>query len=222
MKHFLIVLFLFPVTCFAQFKITGRIINAADGKPIPDASVFINNTSTGAKAGADGSFTLNNLNAGQYDLIVSALGYERYNSTVMVDKNIAIGDIKILPQTMMMNEVTITTKDPARALKIWTFKEQFLGKASFGFGGECELLNPNVLKLVFSDHRQVLTASTNDFLEIDNNALGYNLKKNRERMRRKNAGKRIGVKFIMVRQHIFCEPSWPTRLMLILWCGLFV
>lgn len=176
MKRFLIIFFLFPVACFAQFKISGRVINAADGKPISDASVFINNTSTGAKAAVDGSFTLNNLNAGQYDLIVSALGYERYSTTIVVGKNNAIGDIKILPKTMMMNEVSIAGKDPTRTLKIWTFKEQFLGKASFGFGGECELLNPEVLKLAFSDHRQVLTASTDDFLEIDNNALGYKLK----------------------------------------------
>jgi hypothetical protein len=174
MKRFLIVLFLFPFVCFAQFKLTGHVINQTNGKPIPDASVFINNTTNGAKAAADGSFTLTNLNPGQYDLIVSALGYERYSKTIVVDKNIIAGTIKLLPKTMMMKEVTIAGKDPNRARKLRLFKEQFLGTAVFW--RECKILNPDILKLIFTDRQQVLTGSTNDFLEIQNDALGYKLK----------------------------------------------
>jgi hypothetical protein len=127
-KRFLIVLFLLPFACFAQFKVTGRVINQTNGKPVPDASVFINNTSIGAKAGADGSFTLNNLTPGQYDFVVSALGYERYSKTIVVDKDIRVGIIKLLPKTMMMKEVTIAGKDPTRARKLRMFNEHFLAR----------------------------------------------------------------------------------------------
>ncbi|QHS55667.1 carboxypeptidase-like regulatory domain-containing protein [Mucilaginibacter sp. 14171R-50] len=174
MKHLLIILFLLPLTCLAQFKISGRVINAADGKPIPDASVFINNTSVGAKAGSDGSFTLRNLNPGQYNLIVSAIGYERFSKTISVERDITMDDIKLLPKLMMMNEVVIAGKDPYRARKLAMFKEQFLGRALFW--RQCTIVNPDILKLTFSDHQKILTASTNDFLEIENNALGYKLK----------------------------------------------
>ncbi|MBB5397748.1 carboxypeptidase-like regulatory domain-containing protein [Mucilaginibacter sp. AK015] len=174
MKHVLIILFLLPLTCLAQFKISGRVINATDGKPVPDASVFINNTSVGAKAGSDGSFTLRNLNPGQYNLIVSAIGYERFSKTISVERDITMDDVKLLPKLMMMNEVVIAGKDPYRARKLAMFKEQFLGRALFW--RQCTIINPDILKLTFSDHQKILTASTNDFLEIENNALGYKLK----------------------------------------------
>jgi hypothetical protein len=174
MRYLSLFLLLLPFVCFAQFKLTGHVINQTNGKPIPDASVFINNTTNGAKAAADGSFTLTNLNPGQYDLIVSVIGYETYSKTIMVDENIAAGDIKMLPKIMMMKEVMIAGKDPTRARKLRLFKEHFLGRAIFW--RECKIVNPDILKLTFTDHQQVLTASTDDFLEVENNALGYKLK----------------------------------------------
>ncbi|QHS55666.1 carboxypeptidase-like regulatory domain-containing protein [Mucilaginibacter sp. 14171R-50] len=174
MKHFLFVLLLFPAVCFSQVNIRGRVVDAADGKPIPDASVFLNNATIGTKSGDDGRFALNRLSAGQYDLIVRVIGYETYRQTIMVNGDVNLPDIKLLQKTMVMNEVVIAGKDRKRARKIRMFKEQFLGRSAFA--RQCTILNPEELILVFGKHEDVLTVHTNNFLEIDNDALGYKLK----------------------------------------------
>jgi hypothetical protein len=174
MKHLYLLLLLLPLSCFAQLKIKGKVIDSSNGKPIPDASVFLNNATIGTKSDTDGSFTLNGLSPGQYDLIVSVIGYETHHEAIMVNENMVVPDIKMLPKTTMMKEVAITGKDPKRARKLRMFKEQFLGRAIFW--ADCKILNPQVLKLTFSKREKVLTGNTDDFLEIENNALGYKLK----------------------------------------------
>jgi hypothetical protein len=174
MKYLYLLLLLLPLCCFAQLKIKGKVIDSSNGKPIPDASVFLNNATIGTKSNTDGSFSLNGLGPGQYDLIVSVIGYETYREAIMANYNMIVPDIKMLPKTMMMKEVAITAKDPKRARKLRRFKEQFLGRDVFW--RDCQILNPQVLKLTFSKREKVLTGSTNEFLEIDNNALGYKLK----------------------------------------------
>lgn len=174
MKYLYLLLLLLPITCFAQFTIKGKVVNVADGKPVPDASVFINNTTIGAKADTNGFFKLHNLKQGQYELIVSAVGYETNRQALVVNKDMVLPDINMQSQILTANEVSIVARDPKRARKLRMFIEQFLGRAVFW--RDCKILNPQVLKLVFSQHQQVLTASTRDFLEIENDALGYKLK----------------------------------------------
>jgi hypothetical protein len=174
MKLLSLILFLLPFTCLAQLTIKGKVINASDGQPVPDASVFLNNATIGTKSDNDGTFTLRNLSQGQYDLIVSVIGFETFRQVIVVNNSLVISDVKILPKTTVMNEVVIGGKDPNRARKLRMFKEQFLGSSAIA--RKCTILNPEVLTLKFSNHKQVLTASTEYFLEIENNALGYKLK----------------------------------------------
>jgi hypothetical protein len=174
MRYLCLFLLLLPLGCLAQFKIQGEVVNATDNKPVPDASISINNTTIGTKGAADGSFTLSNLSPGQYELIISVVGYEYYRKAIMMNENIQLGNIILMPKTMLMNEVVIGGSDPTRARKIRLFKEQFLGWSSFA--NQCAILNPGVLVLALSNRSDVLTGHSNDFLEIDNNALGYKLK----------------------------------------------
>jgi hypothetical protein len=98
MKHLYLLLLLLPLSCFAQLKIKGKVIDSSNGKPIPDASVFLNNATIGTKSNTDGSFTLNGLNPGQYDLIVSVIGYYTHHEAIMVNENMVVPDIKMLPK----------------------------------------------------------------------------------------------------------------------------
>ena len=79
----------FPAT--AQFHISGRVVDLASKKPVADASVLLTNASAGAKANDDGTFTISNVRGGQYELIVSIIGYETYRQTVMVNKDVNLG-----------------------------------------------------------------------------------------------------------------------------------
>jgi hypothetical protein len=172
MKHILLLLLLMPLCCFAQLKVRGKIVNAADGKPVPDASVFFNNATIGTKSAQDGSFVLRGVRPGQYDMVVSVVGYERYNLPIMVNDDLALPDIKITAKIMMLKAVTIGTAQRWKKLK--EFKEQFFGRSAFAT--QCKLKNPEVLELYYSNRGIKLTGQSDEFLEIENNALGYKLK----------------------------------------------
>lgn len=169
---YLLLLLLLPLCCFAQLKVKGRVVNATDGKPVPDASVFLNNATIGTKSAPDGSFVLRGLRPGQYDMVVSMVGYERYVTTIMVDNDMVLSDVKLVAKVMMLKPVTIGTARRWKQLN--EFKAQFFGKMPFA--AQCKLKNPEALDLYYSNHELKLTGQSDDFLEIDNNALGYKLK----------------------------------------------
>ncbi|GAA4335631.1 hypothetical protein GCM10023149_43700 [Mucilaginibacter gynuensis] len=171
--NLLLLLFLLPICCFAQYSISGKIVNAIDGSPFADASVFLSKTTVGTKSNADGTFTLNNALPGQYTLAVSAIGFETYNQEILIDKSITIADIKLIPKTTVLQDVVIRI-DPNREKYVKIFTEQFLGK--YDNARQSKILNPEVVNFYFDKITNILTATADDFLEIENKALGYKVK----------------------------------------------
>jgi len=49
MKYYLILLLLLPLSCLAQLKISGKVINSKTLKPVANASVFLSNATVGGK-----------------------------------------------------------------------------------------------------------------------------------------------------------------------------
>ncbi|MGF7041452.1 carboxypeptidase-like regulatory domain-containing protein [Mucilaginibacter lappiensis] len=167
-------IFLLPSICFAQLKITGKIVNADDKKPVANASVFLNNASTGNKTANDGTFTLNNVRPGQYDLIVSIVGYETHSQSILVNNsNINLPEIALKSKTIELNEVKIKP-DPNWERYYTQFKRQFLGTTANA--AQCRILNPDILDFQYDKKTHTLEASSYDFLEIENKALGYVIK----------------------------------------------
>ncbi|GAC1556842.1 MAG: hypothetical protein NVS3B13_19230 [Mucilaginibacter sp.] len=58
-----------PFYSLAQFTISGRILNQADTRPLSNASVFLSNATIGDKTAINGSFLLQNVKPGKYDLV---------------------------------------------------------------------------------------------------------------------------------------------------------
>ncbi|WP_184549431.1 carboxypeptidase regulatory-like domain-containing protein [Mucilaginibacter sp. FT3.2] len=176
LKALLFVTLLFPIGCFAQFTITGRIINKNDNSPVANASVFLSNATTGGKTSSVGTFALHDVKPGKYDLVVSIIGFESFSQTVTVTaSNISLADIEIVPKTIILKEVTIkAVDDKYRERNYDLFKDEFLGHSSLA--KDCKILNPQLLDLNYDETTKMLTASSVDFLEIENSALGYKLK----------------------------------------------
>jgi len=166
-------LLLYAVSGFAQHAITGKVIDIYNKKPIVKASVFLSNTTVGGSTGEDGSYTLNNVKPGQYDMIVSAVGYETYQRTVLVNALLNIPYIELTPKTISLNAVVVKP-DPERERNYNMFKREFFGLTEFA--NQCKILNPEVLDLDYDKANQTLTASSSDYLNIENKALGYTLK----------------------------------------------
>ena len=176
MTRLTIFFILIPFGVFAQFSITGRVLNQADTKPVANASVFLSNATIGSKTFPDGTFLLQNVKPGKYSLVVSIIGFDPYSQVIVVGNNdIKLGDITIYQKTIALNEVKIKFhNDPDREKYLGWFKEEFLGNSDMA--KECEILNPNALFLNYDSEKDVLTASSSGFLEIENEALGYKIK----------------------------------------------
>jgi CarboxypepD_reg-like domain/TonB-dependent Receptor Plug Domain len=175
-RTFIFFIISLPFAALAQVTITGRVINQADTKPVVNASVFLSNATIGDRTATDGAFTLRNIKPGKYDLVVSIVGFETYNQTITVgNNNIVLPDIAIFPKTIALTEVTVKYRaDPNREKYLYMFRDEFLGTSELAKA--CKILNPKVLDLSFDDAAKTLTASTVDFLEIENDALGYKIK----------------------------------------------
>ncbi|HEY8782974.1 MAG TPA: carboxypeptidase regulatory-like domain-containing protein [Mucilaginibacter sp.] len=169
-------LILLPLGCFAQITITGRILNQADTKPVANASVFLSNATIGSKTANDGTFTLHNVKPGKYDIVVSIIGFETYDQIITVgNSNITLPDIAIFPKTIALKEVTVKYHvDPDRENYLNWFKNEFLGTSDIA--KECKILNPEALDFSYDEDAHKLTASSYDYLQIENNALGYRIK----------------------------------------------
>jgi hypothetical protein len=170
-KNILLVLLFLPFVVTAQYHISGRIVDSVTHKPVADASIFLSNASAGTKANTSGTFNLQNVRGGQYNLVISIIGYATYQQTVLVNKDLYLGDIAISLQSIQLQEVRIGPK------RNWTrdyekFKSVFLGNTDNA--GECTIKNPHVLDFDYADGQ--FTATAVGFLIIENKALGYNIK----------------------------------------------
>jgi len=168
-----ILLLIIPVTVIAQFKITGKILDSADKRSVPGATVFLANASVGTATAVDGTFTLDNVHSGQYDLVVTMVGYAPFRKTILVNENIKLPDIILSSKSIALNEVKIRP-DPNWARNYESFREEFLGTSEYA--AKCKILNPELLYLHFDTDSNKLIASSSDFIVIENKALGYRVK----------------------------------------------
>ncbi|MDR3694575.1 carboxypeptidase regulatory-like domain-containing protein [Mucilaginibacter sp.] len=175
-KRLFFFILLVPIATLGQVTITGRVLNYADGKPIPNASVFLSNATIGDKTAADGTFILRNVNAGKYELVVSFVGYEAFGQPITVAyANINLPDFKISPKIINLKQVVIKPQDDPDRVKYYQwFKTEFIGTSDIAL--DCKILNPQMLDFDYDPNINILKASSQDFLEIENAGLGYKLK----------------------------------------------
>ncbi|NEM99514.1 TonB-dependent receptor [Pontibacter burrus] len=108
MKNFLFALAvcLLPLQLLAQFKLSGRVTDAATGKALPGATILLQHTNTGTTTSADGVFEFPNLAAGNYTLKVSFLGFEQKTATVNLQQNEHL-QLSLRAQAMQANEIIV-------------------------------------------------------------------------------------------------------------------
>ena len=173
-KVLVLFILLAPINCIAQLTIAGRVVNHADLKPVSNASVFLKNTTIGNKTAEDGKFTLGHLKTGKYEMVVSVVGFELYRQDIEINNSsIVLPDIEITSKGINLKEVRVRPDGNWGRNYQW-FKEAFLGRSELA--KDCKIINPDVLTLNYDDGKHCLTASSYDFLVIENQALGYRIK----------------------------------------------
>ena len=165
-----------PIFAWAQYgSISGKITRVDSKSPVARASAFLSNSSFGTVSADNGSFALNNLRPGQYTLVVTGIGYEDYTKTVLVSNEPMHMDIELVAKSIQLREVTITTSTRADWRRNYEqFKTEFIG--SDKNAKDCEVINPDVLHFTYRKSKKLLEADADEFLIVENRALGYRVK----------------------------------------------
>lgn len=153
------------------YTISGTVKDKKE--TLPGAAVYISGYKISTVTNNDGKFSIPNLAPGSYDVLVQMIGYLPFSKNVVIsDKSISI-EVILQENAVMLKEVVIKP-DPNRARHIALFKDFFIGKSPNA--AECKILNTNVLIINDDRENSMLTVRTNEFLIIENKALGYRLK----------------------------------------------
>jgi outer membrane receptor protein involved in Fe transport len=105
----IMLLILVPLFLFAQDagKVAGII--SEDGKPLVGANVYFEGTTIGASADVNGEYFVDKVPAGNYSLIVQAVGYKSITKEVEVKSGEALKlDFELMPDILGLSEIVVT------------------------------------------------------------------------------------------------------------------
>lgn len=77
--------------------ITGVVVDTSTDEPISGIEVELEGADKSAETNADGEFTINNLEAGEYTLVVEAEGYETWTQQIEITSDEVEVEIKLQP-----------------------------------------------------------------------------------------------------------------------------
>ncbi|GAB3929195.1 carboxypeptidase-like regulatory domain-containing protein [Mucilaginibacter myungsuensis] len=146
-------------------NVSGKVTDAATGKPIEGASVYLPGTYTGTTTDSLGlfSFTTTKTNV---PLTISSVGYQSKVINRFVDTVLNIG---LTRKTELLDEIKVVVDEMSRAKKLRMFIEEFIGES----GSNCVITNPDVIWLRYDKNKQELTAGAERPIIIKNKKLGY-------------------------------------------------
>ena len=181
-QHFfsLLILLLFSTYVFSQteFKstITGKIVDEDTRTPLLNVNIFLANTTIGAASGENGSFIIEFVPPGIYDLVVSMIGYNVKTFHVQVAHSQSYNfDIKLKSKPIEGDLVAVEAPNPQKWKKdLKKFKNLFLGESENA--ENCKILNPYVLDFAIDPDTREFIAFSDSTLLVENLSLGYLLK----------------------------------------------
>ena len=161
-------------TGYAQLcSFHGNVLDAESGEPMEFVNVFLANTTSGTSTDAHGMFALSGIPVGDYDVVVSRVGYLRATKqmTLTPDVNPALS-FELKRKLLQADEVEVLGTDPAEWRRLLEqFTKEFLGETANA--SQCRILNPFQLNLRFEEESQTLIARCDTVLLVENKALGY-------------------------------------------------
>ena len=125
---------------FAQTTITisGIITDAATGKPLPFASVYLNGTTRGTATDEQGHYKLTNVPLGTAEIVASFLGYKTARQPLrLTDNQPKTVSLSLKADENLLNAVTVKAgRDKKWERQLRQFETYILGVP---FGGQCQI-----------------------------------------------------------------------------------
>lgn len=99
----IVAVLLISVTAYAQSQVSGTVVDAENGQPLPGASVVVKGTSSGVTTDFDGNFSVNT--AKSATLVISFIGYN--SQEVSVAGGGDVGTISLAPTAQQLEGVMV-------------------------------------------------------------------------------------------------------------------
>lgn len=113
-----------PISAAAQAVVSGRVVDAETGRPVPEVSAELITSSRtrvgAATTNAEGRFEITGVAAGSYSLVVSRLGYElrRLDGVTVGAAAVDVGTVQLVSRAFRLNPVVVTpSRIEEKALK---------------------------------------------------------------------------------------------------------
>jgi len=91
-----------------QQSLTGRVTDATTNDPIPGANIFIQQLETGAATDVDGEYSIQIPEPGDYTIVATFVGYERYETNVTIEDGEALThDIELTQSGILGDDVVV-------------------------------------------------------------------------------------------------------------------
>ncbi|KAA3655748.1 MAG: carboxypeptidase-like regulatory domain-containing protein [Calditrichaeota bacterium] len=167
----------YPLIAFGQNlkqDITGTVIDRKTGNPLLGVNVFLANTMMGDATDAYGNFTIKNAPAGQFEIVVSMIGYEVYSRQIRVTVPMEqVYLFKLKPKVLQGETIVVKASEQKDWRKKFNqFKNHLLGTTDNAEKTKIE--NPYCLDL-YENKRGALVAEASQPLVILNEGLGYKI-----------------------------------------------
>jgi iron complex outermembrane receptor protein len=102
----LAIIVIMPFLAIAQYVISGKVTDEKSGETLQGSHVFMENTLKSTVTSQNGSFQIDRLSKGTYNLTISYVGYETLKQSVVVNGNTTVG-IQLKPSVYLQDEVII-------------------------------------------------------------------------------------------------------------------
>jgi len=97
---------LLPLFVQAQFRLTGTVTQSGTNKPLPGASIRIQNQGKSTQTDASGSYAFRNLPAGNYTVSVSYLGFSAMQKTINLNADESL-NFELAAAAFLADEVIV-------------------------------------------------------------------------------------------------------------------
>ena len=160
-------------TARAQGRVSGVVQDSVSHEPLAFSSVFLAGTTLGATTDEQGRFEFPRVPKGAYDIVGSYVGYRLSKQHITVSSTPQAVTLRLASSGPQLTEVVVQANAHA-ADDYRHFTELFLGRS--GNSRECRILNPGDVDVVYNDSTRQLKAQADNYLQVENQALGYRIK----------------------------------------------
>jgi hypothetical protein len=156
----------------AQVQVSGRVLNDVTGEPLSNASVYINNTTIGTVTNANGEYVLKGIEPGQYEIIVSYVGFDLLVHRVSIGSSSLRITFRQVPKVQELRDILVVSSSQ-RKKWLEIMRIHFLGQTSAA--DKCRILNEDDIFFERTGRKEAIKAYSELPLVIENKELGYRI-----------------------------------------------